>query len=322
MGLLPGKEQESVKRVILQLMYDLFHLESCVISDAYGGEKFGRGVYYRLIYGGDLDEEKCEMLLVFEEKLLINTVGKAMGLKTNKLNTLLMNAARYMARQFAEQVREHLPEMYDCEFRGESLLTYDQFQHVFEKEKLQVSLLFDTGEGYFSYCAIAGRVQKEGHAVSVNAAPIHTGNEMAEVEKYLVDRENYLKKESYLKRKVLVVDDSVTMRQSIRKLLAEDYEVVLASSGAAAIRCIILDKPDLVLLDYEMPVCDGKQVLEMIRSEDTLSDTPVIFLTGRSDMKTVKELVALKPDGYLVKNLKPAQIRHKIDEHFEKHPAG
>jgi hypothetical protein len=51
------------------------------------------------------------MLLVFEEKLLINTVGKAMGIKTNKLNTLLMNAARYMARQFAEQVRQHLPGM-------------------------------------------------------------------------------------------------------------------------------------------------------------------------------------------------------------------
>lgn len=121
-----------------------------------------------------------------------------------------------------------------------------------------------------------------------------------------------------MKRKVLVVDDSVTMRQSIRKLLAEDYDVVLASSGTAAIRCIILDKPDLVLLDYEMPVCDGQQVLEMIRSEDTLSDTPVIFLTGRSDPKTVKKLVALKPDGYLIKNLKPLQIKQKVDAYFEK----
>lgn len=322
MELLPGKEQEPVKRVILQLMYDLFHLESCVISDAYGGEKFGRGVYYRLIYGRDLDEERCEMLLVFEEKLLINTVGKAMGLKTNKLNTLLMNAARYMARQFAEQVREHLPEMYGYELKGENLLTYDQFHHVFENEKLQVSLLFDTGEGYFSYCAIAGHVPKGGRAVSVHAAPINTDNAMAEVGRYLAERENHLKKESHLKRKVLVVDDSVTMRQGIRKLLAEDYEVALAPSGAAAIRCIILDKPDLVLLDYEMPVCDGKQVLEMIRSEDALSGTPVIFLTGRSDVKTVKELVALKPDGYLVKNLKPAQIKQKIDEYFGKSHEG
>jgi hemerythrin-like metal-binding protein len=313
MALLPGKEQEPVKKIILQLMYDLFHLESYVISDAYGGEKFGRGVYYRLIYGKDQDDGKCEMFLVFEERLLINTVGKVMGIKTNKLNTLLMNAARYMARQFAEQVREHLPDMNDYELKEENLLTYRQFSDVFENEKPQVSLLFDTGEGYFSYCTISRHSLKKGGAVSIN-----TDNAMAEVEKYLAERERYLKKESRMKRKVLVVDDSVTMRQSIRKLLAEDYDVVLASSGTAAIRCIILDKPDLVLLDYEMPVCDGQQVLEMIRSEDTLSDTPVIFLTGRSDPKTVKKLVALKPDGYLIKNLKPLQIKQKVDAYFEK----
>lgn len=143
-------------------------------------------------------------------------------------------------------------------------------------------------------------------------------NAMSEIGKYLMERESSLKKESRLKRKVLVVDDSATVRQGIRKLLTEDYDVALAQSGTAAIRCIILDKPDLVLLDYEMPVCDGRQVLEMIRSEDTLSDTPVIFLTGRSDPETVKKLVALKPDGYLVKDLKPAQIKQKIDEYFRK----
>ncbi len=309
--LLPDKEQEPVKKIILQLMYDLFHLESCVISDAYGGEKFGRGVYHRLIYGTDQDEEKYEMFLVFEEKLLINTVGKAMGIKTSKLNTLLMNAARYMARQFAEQVRQHLPGMEDYELKGENLLTYDQFKDVFEHKRLQVSLLFDTGKGYFSYCTIARRSLKKG-----GAAPINTDNAMAEVEKYLAAREESLQKVSPLKRKILVVDDSVTVRQGLRKLLGDDYDVTLASSGTSAIRCIILDKPDLVLLDYEMPICDGQQVLEMIRSEDALSDTPVIFLTGRADLKTVKKLIALKPEGYLVKNLKPAEIKQKIDEYF------
>lgn len=307
MELLPGKEQEAVKKVILQLMYDLFHLESCVISDAYGGEKFGRGVYHRLVYGTDQEEEKCEIFLVFEEKLLINTVGKVMGIKTNKLNSLLMNAARYMARQFEEQVREHLPDMNGYELKEENLLTYEQFRDVFEHEKLQVSLLFDTGEGYFSYCAVAKHPLKKG-----NAAPISTHNEIFEIEKYLMGRE------IYGKRKVLVVDDSATMRQGLENLLCEDYDVSLAQSGTAAIRCMILDKPDLVLLDYEMPVCDGQQVLEMIRSEETMADIPIIFLTGRADPETVKKLVALKPDGYLVKYLKPVQIKQKIDQFFEK----
>ena len=115
-----------------------------------------------------------------------------------------------------------------------------------------------------------------------------------------------------------MVDDSVTVRQGIRKLLDEDYDVTPAQSGTAALRCMILDKPDLVLLDYEMPVCDGQQVLEMMRSEEVFADIPIIFLTGRADPETVKKLIALKPDGYLVKGLKPAQIKQKIDEYFER----
>lgn len=306
-GLLPGREQEAVKKVILQLMYDLFHLESYVISDAYGGEKFGRGVYHRLVYGTDQEKEKYEIFLVFEEKLLINTVGKTMGIKTNKLNTLLMNAARFMARQFAEHVRDHLTDMDGYELKEENLLTYDQFQEVFGNEKLQVSLLFDTGEGYFSYCTSVKRPPKKG-----GAAPIRIDNAMEEVGKYLMQREGHRK------RKVLVVDDSATVREGIRKLLDEDYDVALAKSGAAALRCMILDKPELVLLDYEMPVCDGQQVLEMMRSEETFADIPIIFLTGRADMETVKKLLALKPDGYMVKYLKPAQIKQKIDEYFKR----
>lgn len=313
MELLSEKEQEEMKEVILQLMYDLFRLEASVISETYGGERFGKGIYHRLVYGTDQEEEKWEIFLVFEEKLLLNTVGKAMGIKTNKLNTILMNAARYTARQFAGCVKEHLPDMEGHELKEENLLTYEEFQDVFEHEKLQVSLLFDTGEGYFAYCALARRSMKK-----AGAAPIGSDNALAEVEKYLMKREDHLKKESRLKKKVLVVDDSITIRQGIRKLLAGDYDVALAPSGTAAIRCVILDRPDLVLLDYEMPVCDGKQVLEMIRSENAFTGISVMFLTGRTDPETVRKLVSLKPDGYLAKYLKPAEIKQKIDDFFEK----
>ena len=86
----------------------------------------------------------------------------------------------------------------------------------------------------------------------------------------------------------------------------------------SAIHSISMDRPDLVLLDYEMPVCDGKQVLEMIRSETNFAGIPVIFLTGRTDPATVRKLISLKPDGYLAKYLKPEEIKQKIDAYFEK----
>lgn len=307
-GLLPKEEHEAMKKVIIQLIFDMFRLESHVISDIYGGEKFGKGVYYRLIYGKEELEEKCEIFLVFEDRLLINTVGKIMGVKTDKLDTMLLNATRYIARQFVGRIMEHLPEMDGYELKEENLLTYEQFKKVFEKEKLQVSLLIDTGGGYFAYSTIAPHLlEKE------IAAPIGAENAVAEIEKYLME-----KKQEPAKPKILLVDDSLTIRQGMKNLLEETYEVMLANSGVAALRSIILDRPDLVLLDYEMPVCDGKQVLEMIRSEEAFKGIPVIFLTGRTDPDTVRKLTAMRPDGYLAKYLKPGEIKNKIDEFFEK----
>ena len=305
--LLPEEELEAMKKVIVQLIFDMFQLESHVISDTYSGEKFGKGVYYRLVYSRKDQEEECEIFLVFEEKLLINTVGKVMGIETNRLDTMLVNATRLTAQQFVKRVMEHLPDAERCEIKEENLLTYEQFQDVFEKEKMQASLLFDTGEGYFAYCVIAPHMLEKG-AVT----PIGVENAMEEVEEYLKKRDIPQRK------KILVVDDSMTIRHGMKQLLCEDYEIAVAASGMSAIRSIALDSPDLVLLDYEMPVCDGKQVLEMIRSEEDFAKIPIIFLTGRTDPATVKKLVSLKPDGYLAKYLKPEEIKQKIDAYFEK----
>ena len=107
--LLPQEELEAMKKVIVQLVFDMFRLESQAISESYAGEKFGRGVYYRLVYGARQEEKRLEVILVFEEKLLINTVGKILGIKTNKLDAMLVNAARYTARQFVGRVMEHFP---------------------------------------------------------------------------------------------------------------------------------------------------------------------------------------------------------------------
>ena len=114
------------------------------------------------------------------------------------------------------------------------------------------------------------------------------------------------------------MDDSAIILKAITDLLSSDYEISTAQSGFSAIRTLVLDKPDLILLDYEMPVCDGRQVLEMIRSEKEIADTPVIFLTGRSDKESIQKVLSLKPAGYLIKTLKPDEIKKNIDSFFEK----
>lgn len=131
--------------------------------------------------------------------------------------------------------------------------------------------------------------------------------------------DNYLKnfaKEN--KKKILVVDDSGAMLRSVKEWLSESYQVILANSGAMAIKYLAINRPDLVLLDYEMPVVDGKQVLEMIRSEHEFTDIPVIFLTSKDDRESVMNVMALKPEGYLLKTMEPAQIVKAVDDFFER----
>lgn len=122
----------------------------------------------------------------------------------------------------------------------------------------------------------------------------------------------------HVKKKILVVDDSGIMLRNIKRWLEDKYQVILANSGAMAIKYLATNRPDLVLLDYEMPVIDGSQVLEMIRTETEFCDIPVIFLTGKNDKESIMKVLELKPEGYLLKSMEPQKIIAEIDNFFEK----
>lgn len=305
-GLLPEEQQKAMRDTIIQLVHEMFCLDARVLSEHYGGEKFGTGIYYRLNYETQ-QGEKWEVILIFEEKLLIGTVGEIMGVQSNTLDAMLMNATRYTAQQFVGRILEHFPSDDAYELKEENLMTYERFQRFFEKENPQCSLLFDTGAGYFAYCAMAPHLLQSGVGTSIK------------IENAVTEVSSYLKKNHGSKnKKVLIVDDSKLALHAIKQLLEKDYQVSLAQSGMSAIRSITLDRPDLVLLDYEMPVCDGRQVLEMIRAEPDFADIPVIFLTGSVDRERVEKVVALKPAGYLLKTMNPEDIKKNVDDFFEK----
>ena len=132
----------------------------------------------------------------------------------------------------------------------------------------------------------------------------------------IVEKINGLLKQYNMKKKVLVVDDSGSALRLVKGWLEEKYEVLLANSAAMAIKYITTNRPDLILLDYEMPVVDGKQVLEMIRSEMEFSDIPTMFLTSKDDPDSIQNVRELKPEGYLLKTQEPAQIIKAIDDFF------
>ena len=119
---------------------------------------------------------------------------------------------------------------------------------------------------------------------------------------------------SLRKHTVLIIDDDPTYIGVVREWLRGRYKVGMANSGAQALQWLGMNAADLILLDYEMPVCDGKQTLEMIRADDELAEIPVIFLTGISDREHVEAVLQLRPTGYI---LKPA-VKEKLIEAIEK----
>ena len=94
---------------------------------------------------------------------------------------------------------------------------------------------------------------------------------------------------------IMLVDDDTLFLQAMQNWLGTRYKITATKSGMQAITYIANNKPDLILLDYDMPITPGPQVLEMIRSEPKSADIPVIFLTGRNDRESVERVMQLRP---------------------------
>jgi CheY-like chemotaxis protein len=76
-------------------------------------------------------------------------------------------------------------------------------------------------------------------------------------------------------------------------------------------------KPDLILLDYMIPVCDGKQTLQMIRSQFETSKIPVIMLTSLTEKDRVLQCFELGISGYLVKPVSKDDLMQAVNSVFK-----
>ena len=301
----PEEVINAIEHSITGALNKMFRLDTRVVSDQYGGEDFGTSLYYRLSYSTDKGQKR-DVILIYEEEFLINTVGQLLQIRFNKIDDLIINAARYISIQFMATVIADFPTIGLVEMEKESLLTYDQFINIFDMQTPEYSLLFNTGEGYFGFCLLTTDASVDELDITITSKTATS------------KIKNYLDKvQSPKKSQILVVDDSDVVTHAMKMLLGSDYDVVLANSATAAFKCIGRSKPDMILLDYDMPVCDGRQTLEMIRSDEEMADIPVVFLTGKADKESVNNVKALKPAGYLLKTMKNEDIKMVIDGLFE-----
>ena len=119
-----------------------------------------------------------------------------------------------------------------------------------------------------------------------------------------------------LRKKVLIIDDDGAMLRMMKTWLSVKYHVYMASSGKIALTFLEQTPVDLVLLDYEMPVMSGPDVLKAMRDNQKLKNIPVIFLTAKDDKESVMKVVSLKPAKYLLKSMPKERLIGAIDEFF------
>lgn len=116
---------------------------------------------------------------------------------------------------------------------------------------------------------------------------------------------------------LLLVDDDAVMIRTLREGLSTSYKVLPANSGANALKILGRARPDLILLDYEMPEMNGPQVLENLRADPKTANIPVMFLTAKSDAGSIARIEELKPEGHMLKTLPLREIKEIIQKFFD-----
>jgi len=109
------------------------------------------------------------------------------------------------------------------------------------------------------------------------------------------------------RRRILVVDDEQGVRESLRLLLRDRYEVILAENGDAALRRVAAEPFDAVLLDVVMPGLDGLTVLERIKGQRP--DLPVVIVTATRTVKTAVTAIKLGAFDYIEKPFDLDELR-------------
>lgn len=115
------------------------------------------------------------------------------------------------------------------------------------------------------------------------------------------------------KKRILIVDDDPSYAKMVKEWIKYKYRVDIVTAGMQAITFLLKNKVDLILLDYEMPVVDGPQVLQMLRQEEETMDIPVIFLTGIGTKESVRRVMSLKPSGYILKSTTRDDLLEYLD---------
>ena len=116
---------------------------------------------------------------------------------------------------------------------------------------------------------------------------------------------------------ILIVEDDPNISELVQMYLEkEGYHTKIAADGGQGVALFRQVRPDLVLLDYEMPGMDGRATFEAILEDDYAKDIPVVFLTSIADRKQIYAVLKSYPTGYILKPPDKDRLLSTIREVF------
>lgn len=118
-------------------------------------------------------------------------------------------------------------------------------------------------------------------------------------------------------KSILIVDDNLASLKQISTQLSRNYDISLAKSGELALQICAREKPDLILLDVEMPDMDGFTTIARLKEDPQLKHIPVIFLTGNRDAATEVKCLESGAMDFITKPANVDILHHRIELHLQ-----
>jgi two-component system cell cycle response regulator DivK len=120
-----------------------------------------------------------------------------------------------------------------------------------------------------------------------------------------------------MSKRILVVEDQEDDRQIIRDMLAAtDYEIVEAEDGEQALAAVAKERPDLILMEIQLPSMDGYEAMRRIRTDPALLSIPIIAVTSYAPNEEEQKARAAGCDDFVPKPYSPRQLLAKIRQYI------
>jgi len=118
-------------------------------------------------------------------------------------------------------------------------------------------------------------------------------------------------------KRILIVEDQADNRQIIRDMLGTtDYEITEAENGEQALVAIAKERPDLILMDIQLPIMDGYEATRRIKDDPTTKSIPIIAVTSYALSGDEQKARAAGCDDFVLKPYSPRQLLTKIRQYL------